>query len=463
MSEVLRSPAILWLVVAAPFWPSAARCAETPWKVGLASVKITPDEPVRLIGYSSRTKPSEGVALDLFAKALFIDDREGERAVIVTCDLLGLRGAYATATAERISARTGLERRQILLNASHTHCAPAIATSAEDLDFPEEQARATVKYSRGLQNKLVDLVVRALERTVPARISWGTGVVNFVMNRREFTETGVRLGVNPRGLADRSVPLLRVDDPGGKLLAVLFAAACHNTTLTGKHFQISADYAGYSQAVVERSFAGAQAMVMQNCGGDANPYPRGSKELAQRHGEELGREVLRVLESELKPVRGPLRAELELTELPLQPAPSRAEIQKLIDAGSWREFVGRKMLSVIEKGETLPRTYPSPLAVWQFGEDLTLVGLPGEVVVDYVKMLEKALGPNRLWVAAYCNDVFGYLPSARVLSEGGYECRGLYAGGIGFFSDQAQNVVVEKVRELARKAGRPAEVHSGAR
>ncbi len=83
-----------------------------------------------------------------------------------------------------------------------------------------------------------------------------------------------------------------------------------------------------------------------------------------------------------------------------------------------------------------------------------MVGLSGEVVVDYMPMLEKALGPNQLWVAAYCNDVFGYLPSARVLGEGGYETRGLYSGVPGFFDPKAEEAVVRAVRELAGKAGR---------
>jgi hypothetical protein len=76
------------------------------------------------------------------------------------------------------------------------------------------------------------------------------------------------------------------------------------------------------------------------------------------------------------------------------------------------------------------------------------------VVVDYVPLLEKALRPNQLWIAGYCNDVFGYLPAARVLAEGGYETRGLYASGAGFFDAKAEEVVVRKVREVARKAGR---------
>ncbi len=76
------------------------------------------------------------------------------------------------------------------------------------------------------------------------------------------------------------------------------------------------------------------------------------------------------------------------------------------------------------------------------------------MVVDYVTLIERAIGPNRLWVAAYCNDVYGYLPSAQVLAEGGYETRGLYSGGVGFFDPKAQDVVVATVRDLALKAGR---------
>jgi neutral ceramidase len=112
------------------------------------------------------------------------------------------------------------------------------------------------------------------------------------------------------------------------------------------------------------------------------------------------------------------------------------------------------MLEVLKRGDKPPRHYRCPQAVWQFGQDLTLVALSGEVVVDYVPLLENALGPNHLWIAAYCNDVFGYVPSARVLREGGYETRGLYSGGIGLFDSKTQDVLLESVRKLAREVGR---------
>src|SRR5205823_4078595 len=132
----------------------------------------------------------------------------------------------------------------------------------------------------------------------------------------------------------------------------------------------------------------------------------------------------------------------------------RAELERQVKRkGSVDAWIAQQTLAALDRGEHLPTHYTCPVTVWQLGRDLTLVALSGEVVVDYVALLEKALGPNRLWLAAYCNDVFGYLPSARVLAEGGYETRGLYAGGVGRFDPKAQDVLVDRVHTLAKRAG----------
>ncbi|HEY8504600.1 MAG TPA: hypothetical protein VIL46_08460, partial [Gemmataceae bacterium] len=112
----------------------------------------------------------------------------------------------------------------------------------------------------------------------------------------------------------------------------------------------------------------------------------------------------------------------------------------------------RALLEKLRRGEELPSHQPAPAAVWQFGDDLTLVALSGEVVVDYAYRIEEALGPRKLWVAAYCHEVFGYVPSARVRREGGYEAKGIF--GKGLFAPEAEAVYVSRVRELAEQAGR---------
>lgn len=452
-------PALLCCTVA-----SLAPAAEPTWKVGLAVEKITPEYPVRMAGYGSRNKPSEGVAHDLYAKAMAIEDPDGRLGVMVTTDLLGLYGAYAEQLAERVKEQTGLKRHQLLLNASHTHTGPSLVVDSGNVldnpkqDWPEEDYQANLKYSRELLDKLQKLIARAIEDLAPARLSTGTGVLHFAMNRREFTEArGVRLGVNPRGLVDRSVPVLRIETPEGKLRGVLFGAACHNTTLTGRHYQISGDFAGYAQTTIQQEHPEAVALFMQGCGGDANPYPRGSEEIARLHGTALGNEVLRVLKQKLRPVQpGKLRTAFRRVALPLKDPPPREQIEALASEGRGiAQYVAQRMKAVLDAGEKIPTTYETPIAVWQLGDDLTLVALPGEVVVEYVKLVEQALTPHRLWISAYNNDLFGYLPSKRVLAEGGYETRGLYAGGVGYFDPSVQDVIIKTVKDLAAEAGRP--------
>ena len=427
--------------------------AELEWKAGLATLKITPEKPVPMAGYASRTQPFEKVEQDIYAKALALEDRQGHRAVLVTTDLLGLARAIADPVCERIQQTTKLARSDILLNSAHTHSAPTLSLEERtESGVTPEDARNIVAYTRRLQDKLVEVVTQALSRLEPAQLSWSSGVANFAMNRREFTPRGVILGVNPRGLVDRTVPVLRVDSAEGKLRAVLFGYACHNTTLTQTNYNLCGDYAGFAQAYVQERQPGVQAMFMIGCGGDANPYPRGTMMDARENGATLGQEVCRILNGSSRPMQGPLTCLFDPVRLPLQQF-SRAELEKMTNGPSWQAGNAKTMLTKADRGEKLATAYECPVSVWQFGSDLTLVGLSGEVVVDYVPLIEQAIGPLQLWLAAYCNDVFGYFPSARVLKEGGYECRGLYTTQ-GFFAPAAQDLLVTKVRELAQRAGR---------
>jgi neutral ceramidase len=442
------------IAVLLPLAPAVA----AEWQAGLAAVKITPEAPIRLAGYAQRNRPSEGVAADLYAKVLALSDSRGERAVWITTDLIGLRGAVAEQILGRVMERTGLKRHQLLVNSSHTHTGPAIAdTDVAAYGLNDEAAAVLRAYRQMLETRIVTAVEQALSRMEPADLSYGTGVVPFVVSRREFTrDRGIILGVNPRGSADRTMPLLKIAAPDGKIRAVVFGAATHNTTLTGDEYRISGDYAGFAQEYVQKHLPGVQAMFVLGFAGDSNPYPRGTLELAQQHGETLGREVVRVLDTKLSAVRGPFNLQFEHVELPLAAAPTRAGIEKMTQKGepSWRSWMGNRMLEALDKGQKLPTHYRAPVALWQFGPDLTLVALPGEVVVDYAHLIEKAIGPLQLWLSGYNNDVFGYFPSARVLEEGGYETRGVIHGQPGFFSPEAQDVLVGAIKSLAEKAGR---------
>ena len=441
---------IAFLTIASPI----AFAADAEWKAGVAVVRITPQKPVRMAGYGGRNKPFETVTQDLYAKALALEDRDGTKAVLVTTDLESMTAKVAAEIAARIGEKYGLKREQIVLNWSHTHAGPYVSLKLEvDTGMTPENAQDTIDYTRWLQDRVVEVAGAALAKLEPAKLSWGTGVANFVMNRREFTATGVILGVNPRGFVDRSVPVLRVDSPEGKARVALFGCACHNTTLGAKNMSVCGDYAGFAQSNVESHEPGVVAMFMQNCGGNANPYPRDTMDLARQHGDELGMEVRRALGTKLQPLSGPLRMVFDNVALPLQPT-THEDLEKIAaQKPRGLSINAPQMLGILKKGGTLPTHYRAPVAVWQFGNDLTLVALSGEVMAEYALRIEKAVGPLRLWVAAYCNDDFGYLPTAQVIREGGYETRGLNEGN-GWFAPSAEDALVERVRELAKKAGR---------
>ena len=431
-----------------------ANAAEPEWKVGQATAKITPTKPLMLAGYAARNRPFDRIEDDLFAKALVIEDAAGNRGVMVTADLIGFTAAVADPICERLREKAGLRREQIVLNASHIHTGPSLSLNpAKRGNFSADDAINTVEYTRWLQDQIVDVVLRALGELTPARLSWGGGQASFAMNRREFTPTTIKLGVNPRGLVDRTVPVLRIDGLDGKPRAVVFGYACHNTTLTQRDYMLSGDYAGYAQRLIEERFPEAQAMFVIGCAGDANPYPLGTLELARQHGAALGEEVCRVLTTALRPVRGTLTCVFDRAVLPVRQM-DRNELERMTLVGNTREkATAAEMLAAVARGEPQPTSYPAPVAVWQFGDDLTFVGLSGEVVVDFVPLIEKAIGPLQVWISAYCNDVFGYIPSARVVAEGGYEARGIYAIN-GLFTAEAESVLVDKVRELSARAGR---------
>ncbi len=437
------------------------------WKAGFAKVKITPEEPIALVGYG-RKGPFESVAEDIWAKALAVQDATGNRGVIVTTDLVGVHKFFLQAVRTRIQKSTGLDNNQILFNASHNHTGPLVSLKpglsgnlARSSLTPEDVER-TVAYTHKLQDHLVHVAVQAVERLAPAKFSWGQGHVDFPMNRRVLQNGKVHMRPNPEGQVDRSVPVLRIDSPKGKLRGILFGAACHNTTLTGKHKLIAGDYAGFAQAYLERKHPDVQAMFMSGCGADANPEPRGTMERARLHGANLAEEVDRVLEGSLMPIQGTLSTSASEVDLPLQQL-SRPQIEAYTTISSTQALMAKHMLTVLDRGESLPTSFRVPLAVWQLGQDLTLVALPSEPVAEYVTLLGNVLGPKNLWVSGYNNDFFGYVPSARIVEEGGHEAIGvtLWIWGedlfrnAGFFTSEVQPLLVKAVADLAAKVGRP--------
>jgi hypothetical protein len=450
-SPWLRSVAAAVVLVAVSAAPGRAQ--DAGWKAGAASIAVTPDGPIWMAGYAARNKPSEGKAQDLFARALALEDADGTRLVIVTMDLIGITRSLRDVVAKQAQEKYRLPPAALLLNASHTHCGPVVRSGGSvSYDFSADESARIDKYVAGLQEKLVTLIGAALADLKPARLGYSRARAGFAMNRRLPTAKGYQNSPNPDGPVDHEVPVLRVETADGKLRAVLFGYACHNTTLN--FYQICGDYAGYAQEYLQEAHAGAVALFLNGCSGDQNPYPRGTLELAKQHGRALANAVEAALLPRAKPVRGPLRVALEEVTLDFVPPAGRDELLKMKEsADKYDRRKAQLLLDELEKTGSIRATYAYPVQVVQFGGDLTLVALAGEVVVDYALRLKKELPQAPLWVAGYSNDVFGYVPSLRVLKEGGYEGGGAmrFTRLPGPFAPTVEERIVAKVHELVKR------------
>ena len=427
------------------------------WKAGAAKVNITPKELMWMSGYGARNKPAEGKLTDLWAKALALEDPTGRRAVLVTMDLVGIDRGLSVEVCRELQAKHGLPREAVILSASHTHTGPVVRSNLNVMyDLDARQQGHVADYAKALHASLVKVAGDALARLAPARLSWGTGKATFAVNRRNNKEADVpklRATGQLKGPVDHDVPVLAVRAPKGELRAVVFGYACHATVLS--LYQWSGDYPGFAQAELEKAHPGAVALFWAGCGGDQNPLPRRAVTQAEAYGRRLARAVEDILTAPMAPIDGRLGMSYVEIKLPFAELPTREQLVK--DSLSKEKYIARRAKLLLEQMKakgSLRGTYPYPVQAWQFGPDLTLLALGGEVVVDYALRLKKEIGPGKTWVMGYANDVMAYIPSLRVLKEGGYEGGGamVYYGLPTVWGPRVEDLIIAAAHEQAKRA-----------
>ena len=431
----------------------------TTYQVGAAAIDVTPGNPIRLRGYSGRNTESAGIVQRLWAKALVIKSPQRSPALLITLDNCLIPAYLRDELATRLQRRCGLHSDRFAITATHTHSGPMLARMSETLychPLPAQHRAHIEQYTAELIANLEQVARDAFASQQPARLLRTQGTVGFAQNRR-----------TKGGPVDHDLPVLVAQDAAGNVRAVYVSYACHCTTLS--HNKVSGDWAGYAQEQIERAFPGAIALVSVGCGADANPIRGGenSDETAARHGQEISNEVNRLIQHDLRPVSGELDTRFSTVELQLAKIPSRAEWEqratKDADRGGTVGYHARIHLQRLDHGEPIKTRVPLPVQTWTFSDDLAIVFLGGEVVVDYSLRLKRELDRNRVWINSYANDVPCYIPSERVLREGGYE-----GGGAMIFHDWAapflpglEKKIVDEVHYQLGQAYRLPHAHLG--
>jgi len=425
------------------------------WQAGAAKADITPTEPVPLAGYGGKTRMSSRVLHPIWLKALALRDETGATSVLVTADLVGLSTKMVDIIAGRAQARYGLPRERLILNYSHNHSCPV----TEDVlwlyyDLTPNERAARDRYTQRLYGQYEQVIGEAIGNLAPAELSFEQGLAGFAVNRRRSRPGGRKFG----GQVDHDVPVIAVRS-GGALRAVAFGYSCHTTALSGE--TVNGDYAGFAQIEIEKTYPGATALFVQNCGGDANPLPRIMRsndppaiQLTEMYGRILAEAVRQVLERPMKPLAGPLRPAYGHTEIFFQKGPTAAELDReLPRAREMRKREIQHLLDVYRQHGKLPDRYHYPVQVWRFGDSLTFIALTGETVADYCLRFKAAYGWDHTWVAGYNNDLLSYVPSLRVLREGDYEGTTGMAeyGHPAPYTFSVEEQIAQKVEELVNQ------------
>ncbi len=431
---------------------------ELKWKSGAAKISITPDKYIWMSGYGSRDKPAEGKLTDLWAKAQVIQDEKGSRAAVVTLDLVGIDRELSVQICEQLKSKYDLDRSRIAICTSHTHTGPAVGRNLGAMlvwRLNEKQLKEIDQYGDALVAKVTEVVGHAIKNLEPVSLKWGSGTSTFAVNRRTNSEANVpeaRTNGQLKGPFDHDVPVLAAYDASSKLKSVLFGYACHSTVLGT--YQWSGDYPAFAMMDLEEIHPGCVALFWAGCGADQNPLPRRTVEHARHYGRRLADSVESVLlTSKMRDIKGELGVRYREIDLAFGPLPTREQLAN--DSQAKDPYIASRaiiLLKQIDSGKPLSQTYPYPVSAWTIGDDVQFISLGGEVVVDFAVRLKAELKGPKTWVAGYSNDVMAYIPSRRVLTEGGYEGGGamIYYGQPTVWAPEVEESIVKEVHALLR-------------
>jgi len=423
-------------------------------EAGLAVRDVTPALPIRLAGYAARNRPADQVDHPLLIQALALRNPSGERFVFVTLDNCEVSRAFMEPVLRRWTDEFALPRGAVAVVPSHTHSAPVLDETLTDMAQPPPADREQIqRYSRQLQARLVEVVGAALADLQPAVLACGAGRATFAMNRRVYQGDRIAFGDNPDGPVDWDVPVLRLEGTNGVVRAILFGYACHGTSVRGGDdwYVVSGEYMAYARQHLEAVHPGAVALFLTGMGADSDPAPRGRLLDARRHGLELAGAVAGVLDRPMRPVRGGFKLAYEEVELPLVDPPLRTQLEQ--DARSADVHVRLRAEAYLKRLDAGPPLAPSvtlPVAVLRLGDDLTFILMGGEVVVDYARRLKRLLAEDHPWPVGYAYEVPCYIPSVRLIKEGGYESESslIYYGFYGPFRTSVEDLLVTRITSL---------------
>jgi sugar phosphate isomerase/epimerase len=417
--------------------------------VGWASVDITPEKPVALIGQLHK-RIARSTLDPLTATALALETRAGngdrEQAIMISCDVLWIQKLMQERVRELIGAQIpDFDTMKLFLNATHTHTAPGF----EDVTFrdiydvsTDEGVMKASEYGDFFAERVAQAAVQAWRNRKPGGMSWGLAYAAIGTNRRAtyFDGSAVMYGKTDRpdfshieGHDDPGVELLYFWGENDKLTGVLINIAC--PAQETEHLeQVSADFWHDTREELRRRYSSDLFVFPQiAAAGDISSHllfrSRAEQAMHAAQGlsrrQVLARRISNAVDEAFEAARQgiqreiPFRHSVVFVDLPEQDA-------------SKQPFY-----------ESDP-VKPAEIHVLRLG-DFALATNPFEMYLDYGIRI-KARSPALLtFIVQLSSQHSGYLPTARAIEGGGYSADKFVVGPEG-----GQVLVEETVKEIKK-------------
>ena len=430
-----------------------------------ASCDITPrDGPVQLAGYVSRTTPTSSILDPIEISALLLEASDN-RCVIFSFDLLVVGSELQSAVLAKLH-HLGFGPDEIVLLASHTHCAPATDRACErlgvaDAKFLQHVAEAAEGLVRQMQQMRpsevsVDIVQGQLRHSINRRRHWPFPTIGRTYG---FRLRSVSLAPNPSGPKNEqaTVALLRKADDG-QVLAVLWHYTCHPTAVVPNNV-ISSDFPGEVRRAIRGRFGEIPCLFAQGFCGNIRPDIQVSRRMSLR---DRFRKVLRTI------VSGPSFSSPSPEDWTRWSQSLAAAICAIAQGRPARTFspaslrTGSASIPIADFFEGSMPAKMLTAQVINIGDEVEILALSAEANVEWERVLDEATpapsGRVRLH-AGYLGALFGYLPTAAQVGEGGYEVDGfqrLFGLSGHFKSDEIGPAVIGCVKRAFQNADRAA-------
>ncbi len=407
-------------------------------RVGRAAVRITPPKGVPMAGYY-RVRLAEGVHDDLYAKALVLE-KDGSKAAMVACDLVGVPRPIVEAARLAIEKATSLKGEQVMISATHSHTGPEMGARLRGVD--DATMRLARQYLEALPAKIAESVKLAESNLSPARVYAAIGREDSVSFIRRYLMKDGTVGwnpgkrnpnvVRPMGSIDPHVPVVYFDTPDSKPVATYINFACHLDTVGGLEF--SADYAHtLARLLGEAKSPDMLTMFTIGTAGNinhvdiTNPDPQKGHYEAARIGTVLAADVLKTYRH-MQPVE-PSSIQVRSETVKLRPdviQPGELEKARRIVAAYGTPAAGPfldqvRAFKVLDIEERRGRPIEAEVQVIALGNQIAWVGLPGEIFVELGKAIKIASPFPYTIIAELANGSLGYIPDRKAYPEGNYE------------------------------------------